>query len=164
MNIPKVEQTFKMQAIPKVELMVVIENNLHATISVEDSRMIIESSLYRERIPVELRNIIGLYYGEESVAEHLIYPMAVKQVHSMMVNKPGLSLSPIDLSVYDFTSEINYYFKFAMCRIGRGYVLTPINPAMFYEYYLKEHPDTDVPKRNENSFPRLPVPRYISYI
>ena len=88
-----------MQAIPKVQLMVVIENNLHATISVEDSRMIIESSLYRERIPVELRNIIGLYYGEESVAEHLIYPMAVKQVHSMMVNKPGLSLSPIDLSV-----------------------------------------------------------------
>jgi hypothetical protein len=154
-----------MNSIPTVSLSVVYDGGCtRVTHLLKDSRLIIESSLYRERIPSELRNIISLYYGVDGLTEHLIYPLAVEKVYNMIANTPGLSLSPIDLSEDDFTSEINYYFGFTMCHrqsmseMSRcNYI--PINPIMFYKYYLEKYLYTNVPKRNKNSFPRLPVPR-----
>lgn len=154
-----------MNAIPIVLLTTVIDGGCtFDTHFLKDSRLIIESSLYRERIPSELRNIISLYYGVNGLTEHLIYPMAVEKVHDVIANTPGLSLSPIDLSEDDFTSEISYYFGFVMCRrqssemLKKGNDCIPINPTMFYKYYLEKYMDANIPKI-KYPFPRLPVPR-----
>jgi len=124
----------------------------------KDPHFVINTCLFKNSIPMELRTIvIDQYLGEDSKDEHFTYKSAVDCV-SKLFNRVALPF--IDDSPFKFTMDLNHTFGFWVgTEIQDGLQeLLVINPSLFYECYLKAHPNAVVQRRPSSLPPSLAPP------
>ena len=150
-----------MTNIPKKTFWFRSSNNSMIYIAVYNLDIMINASLCRSNIPVELRDIISKYYGKEISSEHVLYPRVIEAMRNdqQLAISRRSTLPYVNLSDFKFTNEIQYYFGVSMFEPKSfGYRQVQINPQLYYELYLKEYPDTVIPRITPETFPNLPVP------
>ncbi len=129
-------------------------------VDVVDNRNIMDLCLYKFNIPIELKDIVNKYCGEDCMSECMLYPLIVKNVRDICVfefdNVYIDKMPPMNVTPIEFTCYIYRHFNVAFYKEPLNKCVI-VYPELFYRCYLIQYPNTVIHEAPPSEFPRLPA-------
>lgn len=138
---------------------------------VQDINQLLNLSLLREEVPIELRAIVNAYYGDSSgeleghlmIAKRIVGVIKSQETRMFQRWEYINKLPCIDIEPEDFTKCIAYHYNMFVVNQANNKSLTFV-PQLFYKYYkLLDNPVFIPPRKFYPSlYPPMPdIPAHI---